>query len=375
MQLTAPKNALLSLLRRAQKVADKRATMPILSHCLIATSDGRLNVAATDLALSVTGAVLDCEVKRPGSFALPADEFYQRIDKMPDGPIKITIDDKLQAIIQAPGSQRRYTLHCLPAGDFPAMPSRENAKSAAVLPAASLSWLIASTSFSISGDETRAHLNAALLELEPGRARMVTTDGHRLTKAELAVDGVACNATLLLPARCIKELRSMLDDQKRQEGCGVTMAWSGPHCFFDVAGVLMTTKITDAQFPPYAAVIPPEDKHVLTAPRAALLDCIKAVAIATAQQTGGVKFTAASGGLKVTAESPDGGAAVDEVPADYEGPEVLIGLCSKYMIEVLSALDCEQVRLGLCGELDPVVVRPAGDGAAEFCGVVMPMKL
>ena len=68
-----------------------------------------------------------------------------------------------------------------------------------------------------------------------------------------------------------------------------------------------------------------------------------------------------------------GGAAGDEVSADYEGREIRIGLNSTYLLQALSALDSDDVNLSVTGELDPMVIQPADNG--DYTAIVMPVRI
>ena len=62
-------------------------------------------------------------------------------------------------------------------------------------------------------------------------------------------------------------------------------------------------------------------------------------------------------------ESGDG---MDEIPMEYAGGDLTIGFNAKYFLDVLAALDdCEEVALGLSGELDPGVLRPGNVHSAH----------
>ena len=77
--------------------------------------------------------------------------------------------------------------------------------------------------------------------------------------------------------------------------------------------------------------------------------------------------------LRVASESPDSGEGFDELRIDYAGPTFTIGFNARYFLDVLTALDEEEVELGLGGELDPAVVRPVSE--RRFVGVIMPMRI
>ncbi len=168
-----------------------------------------LRVAATDLYLSVSGQV-SAEVTTSGTVAVPAKDLFDRIKAMPEGPIQLVSKDAAHTTIQAVGSPRRYTIHGMPGTDFPALPKPAPDAPTLELPVDVLATLIARTHFSISTDETRAHVNSALFEWTGDRVRMVTTDGHRLSKMEVTVPGASATATMLIPLKAVMELRGSL---------------------------------------------------------------------------------------------------------------------------------------------------------------------
>jgi len=100
------------------------------------------------------------------------------------------------------------------------------------------------------------------------------------------------------------------------------------------------------------------------------------VRIAASDRSGGVKLTTLPGVLRITSESPESGHGFDEIPIDYEGSEMTIGFNAKYFLDVLGALDDDEIILGVSGELDPATVRPANESEHEsYVAVVMPMRI
>jgi DNA polymerase-3 subunit beta len=382
MEIVAPKKNLEKLLFRCQGVADKKSTMPVLANVLLSADGNVLRIAATDLYVTVTGS-MEAEVKRAGAVALPARDVHARIQHMPDGPIKISVGANGSTSLQAVGSARRYTLHGLPGSDFPHLPEPAPDAPTIELSVAVLHRLVKRTIFSISTDETRPHLNSALFECraakngKSGVVRMVTTDGHRLSKMEIASDSLSAETTMLVPHKAMQELRKLLDEVENREGTMVSIAQTGPNAFFKLSGVQFAVKLIDAQFPPYEQVIPAASERIVHAPRVALMDALKAVSLAASDRTGGVKLSVGAKALRITSESPESGNAFDELPVEYDGPELSVGFNAHYLQHVLTAMDIEdEVTIGLSGELDPAVVRPAGEaGKEDFVAVVMPMRI
>jgi DNA polymerase-3 subunit beta len=358
-----------------QGVAERKSTMPVLSNVLLAVEGSQLRIAATDLYLSLLGRV-GAEVGKAGSVAVPAKELFERVKMMPEGPIVLASQDNATTTIKAAGTSRRYTLRGMPGDDFPPLPHPAEGSPTLSLDVGVLQELIAKTHFSISADETRAHLNSALFEWDGDVVRMVTTDGHRLSKMEVKVPGKQASVTMLIPLKAIQELRRLCDEVAGETGgkAQIQITQSGSSAFFQAAGMSFSVKLVDAQFPPYQQVIPETSDKQVRAPRAALGDALRAVSLAASERTGGVKLSIGQGKtLRISSESPESGDGFDEVPVEYGGPPLTIGFNAKYFLDILTVLDEQDILIGLSGELDPAVVRPASD--RQFLAVVMPMRI
>jgi DNA polymerase-3 subunit beta len=392
MELTVAKKDLLKIVARMQGVAERKSTMPVLANVLLAVDgNNAMRLAATDLYLSLLGRV-PADVSKPGSVAVSAKDLFERVKMMPDGPIVIATQDNATTTLKASGSARRYTLRGMPGDDFPPLPQPAEGSPTLALDVDVLSELIQKTHFSISTDETRAHLNSALFEWEGDTVRMVTTDGHRLSKVDVKVSGRQASATMLIPLKAIHELRRLCDEMMAEGGAvdadgkrgkpELLITQSGSSAFFQGAGMTFSVKLVDAQFPPYSQVIPQGADKIVRAPRVAFADALKAVSVAASERTGGVKLSLTKGSMRITSESPESGDGFDEIPVEYAGPNMSIGFNAKYFLDVLASVTDDEVEVSLSGELDPAVLRPAGGTTKsdaksdrQFLAVVMPMRI
>src|SRR5690606_22134084 len=157
MRVAVSKKDLLRVLGRCQGVADKKSTMPVLGNVLLRATPDSLDLSATDLVVAVSGSV-PAKVEKPGSIAVPAKDFFDRVRMMPEGQIGIEVGDGSNITIRSLTSARRYTLFGLPGDEFPRLPAPEG-DGWVEIDVASMARLIATTYFSISSDETRMHLS------------------------------------------------------------------------------------------------------------------------------------------------------------------------------------------------------------------------
>jgi DNA polymerase-3 subunit beta len=367
MEFKIEKAALLQGLYLAQGISDRKSTMPILANVLLRT-DGKdkLLVAATDLNVTVT-AELACHVDKDGGLTVGAKHLHDIVKALPGETLSLKRTENSYADIKA--GKVEYKVVGMPDRDFPKLPNHREVKFAKV-DAATLRDMIAKAFFSISTDETRYHLNGVLFESDGKVGRMVSTDGHRLSKIERPLEGGPKLAQgIIIPRKGLMEIRRALETADGQIELGIHQG----HIFVRIGAVALSVKLIDAQFPPYDQVIPKENDKVVIAPRAALLEALRRISIMSSDKTWGIKFVVKKGELQVASDNPDLGEAHEELDVSYDGAPVTIGFNAKYFIELLAEMEGDEVKLELNGELDPGLVRPA-DGKG-YLGVVMPMRI
>jgi DNA polymerase III subunit beta len=376
MQVVVNKRDLVRIVARCQGVADKRSTMPMLGNVLVETEGtGLLKLSATDLYLGLTGTIT-AEVETAGTVAVGARDLFERVKMMPEGEILLSAPGQGSLVIRARGQARRYTLKGIPGADFPSLPKPTGAGEVLELATQSLALLIHRTHFSIAVDDTRLHLNSALLQWEGDRVRMVTTDGHRLSKMEIQGVGSNAFASMLIPLKGVQELRRLCDEAVA-EGIGtVSIVQHGPNAFFRAGTLQLSVKLVDVQFPPYQQVIPASAQHRVVANRALLGEALRAVAIAASERTGGVKISFAPNVMRFASESPESGDGFDELAIEFEGTPTTVGFNAHYLLQAIGCIEQEAVALGISGELDAATLQPAEQATSEsYLAVVMPMRI
>jgi DNA polymerase-3 subunit beta len=388
MELSISKKDFLRGLARTHAVADRKSSMPILSNVLLSADDaGVLRFAATDLYLAVSASA-EAEVKRPGTVALSARTLFDIVKNLPEGEVKLGLD-KHNAVLLRSG-KIKFRIPGMPGEDFPPLPSAGEG-SFAEIDASLLSQLIGLTQYSMSSDDTRPHLAGTLFEIDGRAVRMVTTDGHRLSKAEAPYEAPT-RFSILVPSKGIAELKRLLEDAKsekrpasveREKGDKAELTPDGPakvgiahvggNAFFRGQDVQLSVKLADEQFPPYAKVIPQSHSRRVIASRELLVDSLRRISLVASDKSGGVRLALEPGKLEIVSENPDVGEGSEELDVDFAGEKVSIGFNARYLLEALSSMPDDEVVLELGGELDPGVIKPVHDG--RFVGVIMPMRI
>lgn len=365
MEFRIAKNEFLRGLRLAQGIADRKSTMPMLANVLLRTQGkNQLLVAATDLNVSLT-AELKCAVTTEGGITLAAKNLYELIANAPGEEVTLKKADNHWAEIKS--GKVTYRIVGMPDRDFPKVPDHREATYSTV-ESSVLREMIERTLFSVCNDETRFHLNGVFFESDGSKCRMVSTDGHRLSKVERTIaNGPKLSAGVIIPKKGLLEIRRVLDT-----GAQCKLAIKTPHLFLAQEDLAIAVKLIDAQFPPYEQVIPKDHKRIITIDRVRFIDGLKRAQLMSSE-TRGVKVAAAKDGITITSDNPDLGEVREEMDAEYNGEPIAIGFNPKYVVELLGQMSSDQITIALGGELDPGLIRPVSSD--EYLGVVMPMRI
>ncbi|MDJ0765933.1 MAG: DNA polymerase III subunit beta [Myxococcota bacterium] len=380
MEIEISKQCLASALARTTGIADRKSSMPILSNVLLdASGVNAVHIAATDLNLSTTG-MYPAEIKEGGAITVSAKTFYDIVRNMPEGSIAVRTEGDQ---VNISGNRTNFKLLSLPAEDFPVIPDLKGVEFFE-MDVPLLSRMIEQTAFSISNDETRPHLNGALFEGDGKNLRMVTTDGHRLSKVEMRIEESGFyNFAMVVPNKAIFEIKRLVEDgdgavsiavhdrtvfirreielEKEQEGMPPV-----------TAEISLISKLIEAEFPPYDQVIPKGNDQVVVISRQQFLEALRRVSVVSSDRTLGVKLKFISGSLEIESSNPSIGEGSEQLDIAYDGTEMEVGFNAKYFMDILSVLSSDEVRLEFSGPLDPVIVR---DPSNVFVGVVMPMRI
>jgi DNA polymerase-3 subunit beta len=363
-------------LSRSQGIVEKKTTMPILSHVLLEAVKGDLlHVSATDLDISVSSEH-HCEVLKDGKVAVPAKQLYEIVKSLPEK--EAVLRRASNNYLEVKSGAAEFRIVGLPAEDFPALPRFDKVHFVDV-EGKELLEMIDLTSFAVSSDETRYNLNGVFFEASAGNLRTVATDGHRLSLAERPMEGdFHLKKGVILPRKGLAEIKKLLLDGDAGE---TKLGFVENSAVVQRPNVKLVMRLIEGVFPDYRQVIPKAGEKRFTIGRERFLDTLRRVSLLSSDKAHAVKLELQPGLLRVLSQNPDLGEAKEEVPVQYEGEALKIGFNARYLMDVLAALTAfdavaaQDVQFELADDLSPGVVRPAGESATRFTGVVMPMRI
>ncbi|MFZ9988383.1 MAG: DNA polymerase III subunit beta [Candidatus Nanopelagicales bacterium] len=367
MKFTITREQLKEGLDAVAAAVQAKTTLPVLANILLeATRDG-LKLSGTDLDIAVS-TVVPASVDQEGAITLPARKLVELVRELPSAGIRITTQGEQRVIIEC--GRSKFKLLGLPREEFPAFPQISFGASSRTT-ARDLQKLVAHVAFAASTEESRPILNGVLWQLTGDRMRMVATNGHRLAKMEVPVQGGAEAAELIVPPKALEQIRKLFGPDDELE-----IGRSENHLGFRSATTQVFTRLIEGPYPNYEQVIPRENDKLATVEKAALMAALRRMSIVASDQTHRIRMSFGDGSCKLSVTTPDLGEAQEEITVTYEGEPLDIGFNANYLLEVLKYIPTEEARMTFKAPERAATVEPVGwDDPSSYLTLVMPLRL
>jgi DNA polymerase-3 subunit beta len=350
-----------------------RSTLPQTSHILIATDNGRLKLAATNLEIAITSWI-GAKVEEEGAITVPARLLGDFVNSLPNDRIEMSLAPRARQL-RIVCARNEATVAGMDASDFPPIPAIREGISLTLDPL-SLRTGINQVEFAAAGDDTRPVLTGIHLLREGRNLTLAAADGFRLAVHTLSLEQEASERSeVIIPARAMREVNRLLADE--EEPIEMTINSSRSQVLFRLKNVELVAQLIQGTFPNYSQLIPKEHTCRAVVDVAEFLRETRIAAIFARDGSGIIRIQVtpgedlSPGKLIISARAEELGDNRGEIDASVEGEAAKIAFNSRYLQDVLQVLDCSQVALETSGPSSPGVLQPVGQD--NYVHVVMPM--
>ncbi len=357
------------------KAVPAKSTLPALSNVLMATDQGRLKLAATNLEVAIS-CWIGAKVEEEGSITVPANLLAEFVRSLPNDRIDVSLSQRTRTV----------NLHCarfeanirgIDAEEFPSIPSIGDGFRISV-DAKTLHDSISLVAFAAASDDSRPVLTGVLINFAGDAMTMVAADGFRMAvKTSPLSAPVPQDASIVVPARALRELGRILADG--EEAVEIAITQNRNQVLFRVGNVELMSRLIEGQFPPYERIMPPSSSNKVLVSTGELLNANRTAAIFARDNSNIVRFQftpgqegLTPGKVTVSATSAEIGDNVGEIDATIAGQPPQIAFNSRYLDELLRALEkSSQLSLEVTSSSSPGTFRPVGDEG--YVHIIMPM--
>lgn len=358
---TVTRAELLRGLAATSAAVPTRVTIPVLSMIrLDADADG-IRLTGTNLDTWATLRVLG---EGEGGVLVEAKQLLDLARLLPDGPIRLEMADDGLAV-RAGRSQT--VLETIRLDEWPDPPGRDDSASA-VIRAAALHDLAGRVAFAASSEMSRPILNCVLLEIRANTVSMVATDGHKLGNATAMTSSRGEDRDLIVPPKALDLAARIIPEGD------LTLSWSANYLTITGEGGEVRARLIEWPYPDWRQVMPNDAAGWLTVDRMALIAAVRRALVVASDQTHGIRFEVGADGVAVLADGR--GKAHEQLDGRYDGKPITIRFNGHYIIEILSRVTTDAVRIGLTAPERAALIEPHEPGPDEpdVRYLVMPLR-
>lgn len=365
MKIQLPKQKLLESTLLAERITGKKESLPVLS-CILLDAQKDLSVRATNLEAGID-IQIPAEVEEKGMIAVPAGILTSTLRSISGDRVSLKSEEG-NLLVESRGS--KTLIKAVPHEEFPVLSQSDGEKKGTPVSREKFLKGIQSVAYAASPSMIRPELGSVYLSLKAAAMICVATDSFRL--AEKTIPGVAGKDTgeLLIPLKHIGELTYILERIHEEQ---VDVCVEDFQLMVSGGGARYVSRVVDANFPDYRAIIPKNATTEVTLLKSDLVDMLrKARVFSGADQHIGLHMYPQKKIFSATARSSEVGEMSDVLEAAVSGEDLDINFHIGYLAECLTSIDSDSVTLSFAGVGRPLVMRGVGD--ASFMYLVMPLN-
>jgi DNA polymerase-3 subunit beta len=380
MKFRVERDALADAVTWAARSLATRPTVPVLAGLLLSVDDTELTISGFDLEAS-TRITVDVNVGTTGQALVSGRLLAEITRSLPPHPVDIALDGARLTINCA---SARFTLPTMPVEDYPRLPDMP--ATAGKVDASAFATAVAQAAVAAGRDDTLPMLTGVRIEIIGDKLTLAATDRYRLAVRELEWQPASdLDVQVLVPARALadaakslashSELTIALSNQSNSPGGGGEGIIG-----FSATGHETTTRLLDAQFPPYRTLLPTDWASSAEVSVSAFTESVKRVALLADRGTP-VRLEFADGGVALSAGGENEGRAEEALEVGFEGEPITTAFNPNFLIDGLAAVGAGTARLLFTSANKPVVIRPvaasgvSGPDAVDYTYLIMPVRL
>ncbi len=369
MKIVCDREKLLAAFQTAALFAPSRSPKEILTNVKLDVDQHGATFSATDMEVGVRLNIEGLDVDAAGSAILPVVQFGAILRESSDE--KLRIDSTTKGTIVR-GERSEFKLNAADPEEFPNVARFEDEKYH-IISGPLFREIIHRTEFATDMESSRYALGGVLFELEPSKITAVGTDGRRLAKMEGPAESVKGHKTgetmtiVRTPSlRAIGRAISDTDNEVHFAARGNDVLLRTPRCTF-------YSRLVEGRFPRWRDVFPQRrDAPRIDIQVGPLLSAIRQAAVVLSAESRGIDFTFADGTLTLSGATAEMGQSKVEMPVAYTGPQMVVALDHRFVLEFLKVLSPETTIALEIENGETAVVFHADDGAYGY--VVMPLS-
>ena len=360
MKLEIKQSILMEHLNYVIKGISSKNLIPILNCIKFELTNNGLFLMSTNNDISIKTFIPEDKIEnifKCGDMVISGRYIYEIIRKLPNE--NILLEEIFDSTISISSSNSSFKLNCNNVSEYPNIELEEN-KNPIILTTKMLKNLIHQTVFASSTQESRPILTGINLKIENDKLECTATDSYRLSKKVLTLkQNVDDKINIIIPSKNINELNKLLNDDDDE----VELHVFNNKIIFRFNNIIFMSRLINGTYPDTSKLIPNDFKINLKVKLNNFFDAIDRASLLTNESDKNtIRLQTDQNIVTISSNIPEIGNVEEKVMVENTTNEdIRISFSSKYMLEALRYLDCEEISILLNGEVKPIIIKNIED--------------
>lgn len=372
MRFTISSSVLNSRLQLLAKVINSKSTLKVLDCFLFECKNQSVQITASDTENTFQTQIQLDTLEGEGRFAVPNKNMLDALKELPEQPLTLEIDtDNYSISILYQNGVSKFAIQS--AEDYPEIEKSTGENITLTMKSETLLDCISRSLFATDTNEIRPVMSGIYFDIDSEKVAVVATDGHKLVRNLNFGIGSESVSSFILPKKPANLLRNSLP----KDDSDVVINFTQRNAEFIFGSMTLTCRLIEGRYPNYNAVIPQTNPNELTIDRKSLLSAVKRVLPFASASSLLIRLSIEQGKATISSEDIDFAASAKEsLLCEYNGQKMSIGFGGNSLVEILNAIDSEEVCIKLADPSRAGVVTPVTQPEnQEILMLVMPMLL
>lgn len=372
MKFEVSSTKLFSQLQAVSRVIATKNTVAILDCVLFELEGNALTLTASDSETTIRTTIDVENAEGAAKVAFGAKLMLETLKEFPEQPLTFSINDSTFGL-EIKSANGVYSFVGQNGNDYPQMPMHTDDAQTFIIPAQVLSGAIAKTIYCTSDDEYHPVMNGIFFDLDPEKITMVATDSHRMVRYANQSVHADQKSSFVLPKKPANLLRQVLAKEQEE----VMVSYGEKNVLFEFGRTVLNCRQIEGKYPNYAAAIPKNNDNKAIIDRLTLLNACRRVAVFANTGTALLKLSLSENQLNISAQDIDFSTSADEtIVCNYSAAPMSIGFKAPFLIEILGAINSQEVMLELSLPSRPGLIVPMeNEDNEDLLLLLMPILL
>jgi DNA polymerase-3 subunit beta len=365
MKIETIKDKLTEAVVKAEKIAGKNVTLPVLKGLYLEAKENILTIKSTNLDMGIS-ITIPVKSKEDGAVVVPASILSSFLNSLTKDK-NVTLETEGQNL-KVTTDSISTTIKTFSEEEFPIIPTIENQESFS-MPARDLVMGIRSVVYAAAIGSMKPELSSIYIYYEEDKLVFVATDSFRLAEKKVKVKNIPHFKSLLIPEKNALEIARIFDNSKEE----VSISIGENQIAFHSGETYLVSRIIDGSYIDYKQVIPKETSSSVIVLKQDLSSTLKtALVFADNFNQLLINLDPSSKKFEIQSKNNNVGESSAEIEAVVEGQNLSTSVNHRYFVDCLQSIPSDSISLRFSGADRPILVEGVGD--KSFVYLVMPMN-